>query len=313
MASSRQRAGRGARGAFGGENSDGRLGGFRSCGFLFGFGFQADDVGHVDQPDGPAFGGDDRQFAEFSLGQERDRVADARAARDGRGLATITSHIGRSSAASSRRSNSRAKSLSVNRPVSRPALSVSMMAPLRRPGFVHFTITSRTDSESLAERHSASGRMMSSTLLSLRPSAPPGWKRAKSSAWKFRILLITSASASPTASMAVVLVLGARPSEQTSSKSPSSMTTLAARPTVLLVRAVIGDKRHAELAQRRQQLRDFGRLAALREHDHDIVRMDATQIAVKRFGRMEEVGAACRSRQAWRRSSDRSGRPCPCR
>jgi len=31
-----------------------------------------------------------------------------------------------------------------------------------------------TESESLAVRHSESGRMMSSTLLSLRPSAPPG-------------------------------------------------------------------------------------------------------------------------------------------
>ena len=37
----------------------------------------------------------------------------------------------------------------------------------------------------------------------------------------------------------VVLVLGARPSEQTSSRSPSSITTLAARPTLLVRAAVI--------------------------------------------------------------------------
>ena len=132
--------------------------------------------------------------------------------------------------------------------------------------------------------------MMSSTRLSLRPSAPPGWNRAKSSAWKFRILLSTSASASPTASIAVVLVLGARPSEQTSSRSPSSITTFAARPTVLVLRRGDRDERHAELAERRQQLHDFGRLAALREHHDDVVRVDAAQVAVKRLGRVQEMG-----------------------
>ena len=90
--------------------------------------------------------------------------------------------------------------------------------------------------------------------------------------------------------MAVVLVLGARPSEQTSSKSPSSITTVAARPTVLHARRRDRHERHAEFAQRRQELHDFGRLAALREHHDDVVRMNAAQVAVKRLGRVQKVG-----------------------
>ena len=45
---------------------------------------------------------------------------------------------------------------------------------LTRPCIVHYPINWRSDKASSAARHSASGRMISSTLLSLRPSAPPG-------------------------------------------------------------------------------------------------------------------------------------------
>ncbi len=51
--------------------------------------------------------------------------------------------------------------------------------------------------------------------------------------------LVTRASASPTPNMAVVLVLGASPSEQASLSGPSSITTEAADASVLVRRAVI--------------------------------------------------------------------------
>ena len=50
--------------------------------------------------------------------------------------------------------------------------------------------------------------------------------------------------------------------------------------------AMIGTPR---LGQRRQQADDFLGLAALREHEHDVVAMHAAQVAVHRLGRMQEV------------------------
>ena len=79
-ASSLQRAGAWSSRAFRRENSHGRFGGFRSGGFLLRFGFQANHVRHVDQSDGSPIGRHYGQFAEFSLRQERNGVADARAA-----------------------------------------------------------------------------------------------------------------------------------------------------------------------------------------------------------------------------------------
>ena len=78
------------------------------------------------------------------------------------------------------------------------------------------------------------------------------------------------------------------------------MTTLAARPTLLVRAAVIAIERHAELAERRQELRDLGRFAALREHHDDVVRVDAAQIAVKRLGRVQKMGRRARGRKRGR-------------
>ena len=69
--------------------------------------------------------------------------------------------------------------------------------------------------------------------------------------------LVTSASASPIASIAVVLVLGASPSEQASLSGPRSIVTFAARPSVLVrlpVMAMIGMPNRLE---RRQEPRDL--------------------------------------------------------
>ena len=90
------------------------------------------------------------------------------------GAVTITSLTGRSRAPSLRFSIRRAKSLSVNKPASRPRWSVSMIAPVRRPGFVHDTRISRIVSAARATRQSLSCRMVSSTWLSFSPSAPLG-------------------------------------------------------------------------------------------------------------------------------------------
>ncbi len=155
------------------------------------------------------------------------------------GWLVITSRIGLSRLRSRRCSNKRARSLSVKMPESLPSGSTSIVAPVRRPGTRARTSTSRTVWPSGATRHCSSGRMCCSTLLSFCPRLPAGWKRAKSSRPKFRMRLVTSARASPTASIAVVLLLGARPSGQASSTGPSSRTTRAARPSVLSARPVM--------------------------------------------------------------------------
>ena len=69
------------------------------------------------------------------------------------GLAVITLRIGSSSSRSPRRSKSRAKSLSVKMPDSLPLVVQSMIAPVRRPGRLAETITSRTVCRSEAMRH----------------------------------------------------------------------------------------------------------------------------------------------------------------
>jgi len=114
-----------------------------------------------------------------------------------------------------------------------------MIAPVRRPGRHNVVNTSRTARSAEATRHSASGRITSFTLVSLRPKLPPGWNFTKSRGLNSRMRAITSASASPNASMAVVEVLGASPNEQASRIGPRSSTTLALRANVLPVLPVM--------------------------------------------------------------------------
>ena len=145
------------------------------------------------------------------------------------------------------------------------------------------------------------------------PQVAGRMKAGKILAAKHRMRLVTSARASPTASMAVVLVLGARPSEQASCSGPRSIVTVAARASVLVGPAGDRPRSARRSSERGKQPDDFLGFAALREDQHHVVVMDASQVAVDRFGRMQEMAAACRSRPAWRRSSGRSARPCPCR
>ena len=66
----------------------------------------------------------------------------------------------------------------------------------------------------------------------MRPNAPPGWERAKSSGLKPRASSRATASASPSASWAVVLAVGARLSGQASFSTPLSSTMSACRASV---------------------------------------------------------------------------------
>ena len=74
---------------------------------------------------------------------------------------------------------------------------------------------------------SSSLRITSPTRSSLRPREPAGWKRAKSSREKPRSAWITMAKASPRASMAEVLAVGARPRGQASFMAPMFSTQSA--------------------------------------------------------------------------------------
>ena len=110
---------------------------------------------------------------------------------------------------------SRRKSPSVKIPSRRCWASVTAAAP--RP----LTLISRISSPRLASGRTAGTawpwRITSATRVSsLRPSAPPGCERAKSSGLKPRACSSATASASPMASWAVVLAVGAKFSGQAS-------------------------------------------------------------------------------------------------
>ena len=93
------------------------------------------------------------------------------------------------------------------------------------------------------------------------------------------------------ANMAVVLVLGARPSEQASLSGPRSIVTVAARPSVLVrrpVTATIGTPKAASEGSSRTTSSVSPLCDRISRH---VFVMDAAQVAVDRFGRMEIVAA----------------------
>ena len=81
--------------------------------------------------------------------------------------------------------------------------------------------------------------MIAETLSSLRPSLPPGCSTWKSSPEKPLRSSMATASASPSASITVVEVVGASPMGQASGASGSSSTTSAACARVLCRLAVM--------------------------------------------------------------------------
>ena len=119
---------------------------------------------------------------------------------------------------------------------------------------------------------------------------PPGCERAKSWRVKPRASSSATASASPIASVAVVLAVGARFSGQASSGTLTSSTTFAAPASVELRVAGHHDERHAEPLQMRHQHDELGRLAGVGDGEHDVGARDHAEIAVARLGGMQEEG-----------------------
>ena len=120
--------------------------------------------------------------------------------------------------------------------------------------------------------------------------------------------LATSASASPTASMAVVLVLGARPSEQASLSGPRSIVTVAARPSVLVrlpVTATIGTPNSFSEGSSRTT----SSVSPLCDSTStQVFVMDAAQVAVHGFARMQVMAArAGRGQRGGDLLADQSG------
>jgi hypothetical protein len=168
------------------------------------------------------------------------RSAAAAASRSGpmvRGPACMTC-CAVSSRRSPPRSMRRRRSPSVKMPTGRPSASTTAVQP--RP----LALISRSISSMRAWRGTLGTspplRMMSRTWVSsLRPSAPPGWERAKSSSLKPRASSRATASASPSASCAVVLAVGARFIGQASFSTRFDSTRSACRASVDSARPVM--------------------------------------------------------------------------
>ena len=109
----------------------------------------------------------------------------------------------------------------------------STMAAQPRPLALISRISVLNEASGATTGSSAPARMTSPTRVSsLRPSAPPGCERAKSSARKPRASSSATARASPSASCTVVLVVGARLSGQASRSTLLSSTMSAWRARV---------------------------------------------------------------------------------
>ena len=142
-------------------------------------------------------------------------------------------------------SRARRKSPSVKTPISLPMTLVTAVMP--SPPRVTSMIASLTAAWSLTQGSASPACIRSSTFINRRrPKAPPGWEKAKSSAVKPRASNSAIASASPIASAAVVLDVGAKFSGQASRLTatvkcawlawPSGLSGLLLMPTSLLPR-----------------------------------------------------------------------------
>ena len=151
------------------------------------------------------------------------------------------------------------------------------------------TSPSASDAAGPMTGRSSPVRITSATCSSsLRPSAPPGCERAKSCEVKPRASSRATASASPIASVAVVLAVGARLSGQASSATLTSRWTVAARARfdfALPVMAMMGTPRRDEV---RNQQQHFGGFAGIGDGQQHVVARDHADVAMAGFGRMHE-------------------------
>ncbi len=131
-------------------------------------------------------------------------------------------------------------------------------------------------------------RITSFTYRRRRPKAPAGCERAKSSSVKPRAFNSATASASPTASAAVVLAVGARFNGQASAGTRMSKCTVARRASAeseFPVKAINGN---AEPLDHGQYGENFSRFAGIRQRQHRIVAGDHADIAVTGLAGMHE-------------------------
>ena len=146
----------------------------------------------------------------------------------------------------------------------------------------------RSASRRRCTRGTSSPPCMTSVMCSSRrrPSAPAGCERAKSSAVKPRASSSATASASPIASAAVVLAVGARSSGQASAGTLTSRCTSASRASVDCGRPVIAISGIALALEHRQQHQQLVGLAGVGQRQHHVGVGDHAQVAVAGFARM---------------------------
>ncbi len=142
---------------------------------------------------------------------------------------------------------------SVTIPRSRPAPLVTKTAPrfLRLSSATAACMVTVTGTDGTLSPVSITSP---TATFSRSPRLPPGWLRRKSSARNFLRLSRTTARASPMASVAVVEVVGARPSGQASLGMATSSVTTACRDRVESAtphRAMIDTPRSLRLPSRR--------------------------------------------------------------
>ena len=126
-----------------------------------------------------------------------------------------------------------------------------------------------------------------STRSSWLPSLPPGWNTAKSRAEKPRRSSSATASASPSASMQVVEVVGARPIGQASPTSGSSRHEVGRLGQRARRPADHADQRDREPPRVEDQVAQLGGLAGVRQRQHRVLRRDHAEVAVAGLGRMD--------------------------
>ena len=124
----------------------------------------------------------------------------------------------------------RRRSPSVTIPTSPPAASTTPTTP--NPLRVISRSASPIGAPEAMSGISSPACMRSATLASRAPRRPPGCRPAKSSGVKARLSISATASASPRASVIVVEVVGARPTEQASGAGGSRRAMSAARSSV---------------------------------------------------------------------------------
>ena len=133
--------------------------------------------------------------------------------------------------------------------------------------------------------------MAASTLSSLRPRLPAGWKRAKSSWVNSRSRLSTNARASPSGDHGRGAGAG-RQAERTDLVERAvdhGHVGLAGEGAAGAARQ--RDQRLGQRPQRPQQPQDFLALAAVGQHEHGVVGVDHAEVAVDGLGGVEEIGA----------------------